>query len=153
MNLLDNPMWFIMIIAAVLAAIMAIVNKVLVDQDRVKEIQTEMKAHNKKLMKASREKNQEELEKLNRDKPRIAQMQQELMKMQMPMFASMLPFFVVFYVLRSVANAQDWGQFMALPWDDIFALPLFGRKLSWLGWYIFCSLPFTSFFRKILGVR
>lgn len=31
-------------------------------------------------------------------------------------------------------------------------LPFIGKTLGWLGWYILISIPFTQFFRKMLGV-
>lgn len=152
MNILNYPMIFIMIVAAIIAVLMALITKLLVDQKRVKEIQEQVKVHNKKLMKATREKNQEEIDKLNKDKPRIMQMQSELMKMQMPVFMAMFPFIIVFFLLRQLATSMGWGQFMALP-SDPYEWPMFGQQLGWFGWYLICSLPFNSFFRKALGVR
>ncbi|MFB6089099.1 MAG: hypothetical protein ABEK36_04950, partial [Candidatus Aenigmatarchaeota archaeon] len=32
------------------------------------------------------------------------------------------------------------------------SLPFIGKTLGWLAWYILLSMPFTQFFRKILGV-
>lgn len=160
--IMSYPTYLILGIAIVISLILTIVNLVLVDQERMKEINKKVKSYNKKLMKATKEQNDEELKKLKSRKPAITKMQQELMKMQMPMFLSMLPFFVVFLLLRRVAEAQAWGEFMLFPWcstwaaanaDKCFALPLFGNSLGWLGWYIICSLPFTSFFRKMLGVQ
>lgn len=154
MSFLDYPLFFIMSISIVLSLILTVVNKVLVDQERVKEIQEKVKAYNKKLMKATRENNQEEKTKLEKEKPNIMKLQSELMKMQMPVFASMLPFFVVFFLMRKLAVSMEWGAFVNLP--SILHLPFLGLgdgTLTWLGWYILCSLPFTSLFRKVLGVR
>ena len=151
LDLLAYPMYFIMVVAAVLSFTLALINKVLIDQDRMNEIQNDVKVYNKKLMKATREKDQKVIDKLNKEKPNIMAMQNEMMKMQMPMFASMLPFFVVFYVLRTVATGQNWGEFMQLPFT-INILNI-GNSFTWLGWYILCSLPFTVLFRKFLGVR
>lgn len=152
MNLVQYPMYFIMVVSIVLSMILTLVNKLLIDQERMKEIQKRVTAYNKKLMKATKAQDKEELDQLGKEKPQIMKMQSEMMKMQMPMFASMLPFFVVFFLLRRLADNMEWGQFMALPTDP-FTWPLFGAGLTWLGWYILCSLPFTSLFRKVLGVR
>lgn len=161
-KMLSNPTYFIMGVAILISLILTLVNMFVINQKRMKEINSEVKAYNKKLMKATRKNNQEELDKLKKKKPQIMQLQQELMKMQMPMFLSMLPFFVVFLLLRRLAEAQAWGEFLLFPWcpslaaasaGTCFALPLFGASLGWLGWYIVCSMPFTSFFRKLLGVQ
>lgn len=34
-----------------------------------------------------------------------------------------------------------------------FTLPFFGNTIGWLGTYILVAIPFTQFFRKILGVE
>ncbi len=153
MNILQYPTAFILIVAIIISALLTVVNKVVIDQKRMKEINTKVKAYNKRLMKATREKNEPELQRLAKEKPVIMQMQQELMKMQMPLFISMIPFFIVFYLLKILANAQNWGQWLLFPWHASLSLPLFGRDLGWLGWYVVCSMPFTSFFRKLLGVQ
>ncbi len=150
----EHAMLFIFLITVVITAIMTIVNKVLVNQERLKEIQKYVADHNKRNMKAIKEKNEEEMKKLSDEKPKIMQMQSEMMKMQMPMFAAMLPFFVVFIVLGKIAATQNWGEFMTLPWGN--AIPIWGLangKLGWLGWYIFCSVPLTSVFKKVMGVN
>ena len=88
---------------------------------------------------------------LNKDKAKVMQLQSEMFKMQLPIFASILPFFLVFALLRSLAASHQWGDFITLP----FNVPILGigASLTWLGWYIICSLPFTALFRKFLGVR
>ena len=146
-----DPLIFISIISGVASAILAILNKLLVDQDRLKEIQKYVADHNKRQMKAFKEKNDAELKALEPEKAKVMQMQHEMMKMQMPVFASLLPFFAVFIVLGKIADANAWGEFITLPWGS--AIPLFGMKngeLGWLGWYILCSFPLTTAFRKAL---
>jgi len=149
LGILEYPLFFIMGVAIVLSAILTIVNKLLVDQNRMKELQAETKKYQKRLMAATKAGDQEELKKIEKDKPKINQMQSEMMKMQMPIFASMLPFFVVFYILRTWADKAAWGEFVMLP----FKMPIAGTTMTWLGWYIMCSLPFSTFFRKVFGVR
>ncbi|HIK01494.1 TPA: DUF106 domain-containing protein [archaeon] len=150
MSILASPMYFIMVVSAVLTLILSLVNKVFTDPDRMKEIQATMKSYNKELMAATRAKDNEKLEKLQKDKPKISQMQQEMMKMQKPIFLSMIPFLVVFYFLGKLATGQGWGEFIQLP----FTISLFsvGNDLTWIGWYMWCSLPFTMLFRKALGI-
>ena len=146
-----DPLVFIFIISGVASAILAILNKMLVDQDRLKEIQKYVADHNKRQMKAHKEKNDAELKALEPGRAKVMQMQHEMMKMQMPVFASLLPFFAVFIVLGKIADANAWGEFITLPWGS--AIPLFGMKngvLGWLGWYILCSFPLTTAFRKAL---
>lgn len=150
-DLFAYPMYFIMVVSAVISLILALVTKVLIDQDRMKDIQKEVKVYNQKLMKATREKDQKVLDKLGKEKSKIMGLQNEMMKMQMPMFASMLPFFVVFYFLRQFATAQGWGEFIMLPF--MINVLNIGNSFTWLGWYILCSMPFTVLFRKFLGVR
>lgn len=150
-HILNYPMLFIMVIAMVLSAIMAIVNTVLIDQKRMKEIQIDVKKHNKELIKATKAQDQDTLKRLEKEKPRINQLQGEMMKMQMPMFAAMLPFFVVFIVLRNLTDSLQLGEFVELP--AIIRGGWWGNTWTWLGWYIICSLAFSTLFRRILGVK
>ena len=150
----ENAMLFIFIIGVVASAILTIVNKLLVNQARVKEIQGYVSDYNKKLMQATKEKNEETIKALDGEKQKVMQMQSEMMKMQLPVFAALIPFFIVFGVLGKVATSHQWGEFINLPWGS--AIPLFGLangKLGWLGWYIFTSIPMTSVFRRALGVN
>jgi len=151
MNLLHQPVLFIGIISIVMSSILTLVNKVIVDQGRMKEIQKRVSSYNKTLMKATKANDQAKVAEMNKEKPQIMQMQQEMMKMQMPMFMSMVPFIIVFMLLKKLAVAMDWGVIIQLP----FNLPILGinNSFTWLGWYILCSLPFTALFRKILGVK
>lgn len=148
-----SPLPFIFLVAVVVSAILAILNKVLVNQERMKEIQKHVGDYNKRYMKAVREKNEAELKQMEGEKQKVMQMQHEMFKMQMPVFASLMPFFVVFIVLGKIADANAWGEFIKLPWGS--ALPLFGFKngtLGWLGWYILSSFPMTTAFRRALGM-
>lgn len=148
-----NPLYFIALISAVASAILTILNKLLVDQDRMKEIQKYVKDYNKRYMKAVKEKNTEEQKQLDNEKSKMMQMQHEMMKMQMPVFASLLPFFAVFILLGKINDANAWGEFVNLPWGSL--VPLFGfanGKLGWLGWYILSSFAFTTGFRKALNL-
>ena len=151
MNIPIDPIYFILIISAVISLTLTLVNKLVVDQNRLKEIQKEVKEHNKKLMKANREKDQASIDKLTKDKARVMELQSEMMKMQMPVFASTFPFIIVFFLLKKLALSMAWGAFVLLP----FNVPILniGNSFTWLGWYIMCSLPFTSLFRKILNVN
>jgi len=151
MNLLHQPVLFIAIVSIVMSSILTLVNKVIVDQGRMKEIQKRVSSFNKTLMKATKANDQAKVTELNKEKPQITQMQQEMMKMQMPMFMSMVPFIIVFMLLRRLADAMAWGVIIQLP----FNIPVLGinNSFTWLGWYILCSLPFTALFRKILGVK
>ena len=117
----------------------------------MKEIQKKVSGFNKEIMRATKAKDTAKVAELNKDKPQIMQMQQEMMKMQMPMFMSMVPFILVFMGLKRLAVSMDWGVIIQLP----FNLPILGinNSFTWLGWYILCSLPFTALFRKVLGVR
>ena len=148
-----NPLFFIFLVAGVVSALLAIINKVLVDQNRLKEIQKFVSEYNKRYMKAAKEKNEAELKQLEGDKQKVMQMQHEMFKMQMPVFASLLPFFVVYIVLGKISVASGWGEFINLPWGSF--IPFLGfenGKLGWLGWYILSSFPLTTLFRKALGL-
>ncbi len=148
-----NPLFFIAAISAVASAILTILNKLLVDQDRMKEIQKYVKDYNARYMKAVKEKNTEEQKQLDTEKPKMMQMQHEMLKMQMPVFASLLPFFAVFILLGKIDGANAWGEFVNLPWGSF--IPFLGfenGKLGWLGWYILSSFSFTTAFRRALNL-
>lgn len=150
----EHAILFIFLVGVMASAILTIINKLLVNQGRMKEIQKYVSDYNKKLMKATKEKDEVTIKALDGEKQKVMQMQGEMMKMQLPVFASLIPFFVVFYVLGNISTSNNWGEFIKLPWGS--AVPLFGMangKLGWLGWYILTSIPMTSLFRKALGVN
>jgi len=94
----ENAMLFIFLVAVVASAILTIITKLLVNQGRMQEIQKYVKEYNKKLMAATKAKDEAALKNLEGEKDKVMQMQGEMMKMQMPVFGAMIPFFVVFAV-------------------------------------------------------
>ncbi len=149
----ENAMLFIFIIGIIAAATLTILNKVLVNQERMKEIQKYVSDYNKKLMAATKSKDEAELKNLEGEKSKVMQMQSEMMKMQLPVFASIIPFFAVFAVLGSISDSNQWGQFINLPWGGAISfLGLEDGKLGWLGWYIMTSIPMTTLFRRVLSL-
>ena len=80
MGLLQSPILLVGMISAVLSLILTLVNKVIVDQGRMKEIQKKVSSFNKELMRATKANDQAKVAEMNKEKPQVMQMQQEMMK-------------------------------------------------------------------------
>lgn len=126
---------------------MAITAKV-VDQGEMKTLKEKMAKYQEKVKAAQQENDTKELNKASKE---MMGLQSTMMSKSMkPMLYTMLPIIVLFGWLRQYPDLQNFvngqGYLIMLP----FALPFFGTKLGWLGWYIMCSFPTSSLMRKAL---
>jgi len=113
-----------------------------VDVKKMRALQNEMKEHRKKIMQSAKsgQKDQES----STSQSRMMEIQQELMKLQTPMFLTMVPIIFVFIWMREAF--AGFGDVITLP----YSLPIWGNSLGWLGWYILASFPISMFLRKLL---
>lgn len=144
---INNPLWEILVIAIMVSLIITGMQKKLVDQERAKYLQKEVQSFNKELLSAHKNKDDKLVKQLQKKQPAIMEMQKEMMmKMQLPLFASMIPVLIIFMWIKH--SYSGFGDFIMVP----FYLPFNWAPLGWLGWYIFCSMPATIAMKKILRV-
>lgn len=136
----------IVVMAIIVAVISAWFTKKFVDQKRMKEIQAELNKHTKLLREAHKTQDQKKIDEAKKGEGKMYEMQSELMRMQFPMFYSLIPVIILFLWMQ---QAFGTGDIVSLP----FTLPYWNKAvLGWLGWYIFSSLPMNLLARKIMRV-
>jgi len=135
----------IIALAIIINLISSGLTKRFVDTHKMKSLQQEMKDHRKVVM-ASAKNGGEKDKKTNESEARLMEIQQELMKHQMPMFYTIIPIIFVFMWMK-VAFA-DVETLITLP----YTLPIWGNTLGWLGWYILSAMPASILIRKLLRI-
>jgi len=131
------------LISVGLSLLLALLYKFLVNQGEAKRVKEEMKFYREKISKAQKEGNTTEVSKMSSDMLKASQKQLRLtMK---PMLASLLIFGVVLSWLGSV--------YVNVVFPLPFNAPFAGTDLSWFWWYVIVTVPFSIFFRKLLGVE
>ncbi|MEN6329463.1 MAG: EMC3/TMCO1 family protein [Methanobacteriaceae archaeon] len=162
-----GPIVTIFIIAAVVAFFITLVNKLLVDQDRLEAMQKEMKVYQSEMMAAQKSGDQAQMEKMKKKQAEFMKLQQEMMGNSFkPMIVTMVPILLVFWWMATVPAITNF--YMVIPTVTYYTLlvPLFHMfyhpsafvpagvmAIEWLGWYILCSFSFSLVFRKYLGMK
>ena len=75
-----GPMLFIMVVAIILAFVITIANKLLVDQDRLQYLQKEMKVFQQEMNEARKSNDPKALEKMQKKQMEFMDIQKEMMK-------------------------------------------------------------------------
>ena len=143
-----NVMLGIMFSAVLISAVILLITKKMVDQEKMRKYKAKIQEYQKK-MREAREKN--DTATLNKVNAEMMKIQKEMMSMSMkPMLYTFLPIILIFNWLRYYRYLNDFivanGYIVALP----FALPHVGTTLGWFGWYILCSFPSSSILKVIM---
>ncbi len=162
-----GPMLAIMIIAIVIAFVITVANKYLVDQDRLQYLQGEMKEYQQEMMEARKSNDSKALEKIQKKQAEFMDIQKEMMTNSFkPMIVTFIPILLVFWWIS--ANPLLNKFYLELPALVYYLLlvPLFHMiyhpsewvpagimAIEWLGWYILCSFAFSLIFRKLMGLK
>ena len=126
-----------------LSFVLAILYRVLTNPEEIRRIKANMKEVQAKVKRAQKSGDTDQVSALTSEM--LKGSQKQFTQNMKPMIVSMLIFFVFIGFLR----AQYQGTWVPLP----FSVPFFGSVIGWFKWYIVVTLPFTLFFRKIMGVE
>jgi uncharacterized membrane protein (DUF106 family) len=166
-----NPMFGaiigVFIIATIVAFVITLANKLLVDQDRLQFLQKEMKDYQQEMMKAQKSGDAEAMAKVQKKQSEFMNIQKEMMFNSFkPMIVTFLPIIIVFYWMAQNPLLSPSHMFVQLPTFAYYALlvPLFHMfyhqspgvpimAIEWLGWYILCSFAMSILFRKFMGLK
>ncbi len=154
-------MAFLAALSLLINAATILVNRRLVDQEKLREYMVKVREFDQLRLQALREKDPKVKKKLEAQVKRrervIAPIKSELLKMQlMPTALLMIPMIVVFYVLR--------GMYLEIPIVALpFPLPLQGLfhrgsvmsgwELGYIGFYMLFSLTTSVILNKLLGMQ
>lgn len=161
-----GPMLAIVIIGATISLITSVAQKLLVDQDRLIYLQSEMKEFQQEMMEARKKNDPQALEKMQKKQMEFMSKQKEMMTMSFkPMIVTMLPILIIFWWISQ--NPLFTSMIVKLPQFAYYvllvpiwhALPFYGGappvefSITWLGWYILSAFGFSFLFRKLLGIK
>ena len=136
------------IISSLITAGITLINRKFTDVKASKDIKKKIDSERAKMLEAQKE---EDKEKMDKHMKKMMDINSEYMKMMTkPMMISILvsAFLLIFIFpwLNAVYAGQLVGTFPAF-------LPLIGGKtISWIVWYIVCSLVVSIALRKVLGM-
>ena len=133
-----DPFYTILIVAFLVSLIITIFNKMLIDQNLMKELKKDIKKYQAEL-----KKNKDNLEKVKEIQPKMMNLSMKQIKMTFrPMKYYFIPILIVFSWLRKTMEGKIILSFGFWPYN-----------LGWLGTYIIFSIFFSTFLRKILKLN
>jgi len=128
----------ILVYTLALSLVVAILYKLLTNQDEMKKVKEEMKYFKERADQARKDGDTTKMNQYTNDMLKISSKQfKHTMK---PMFASMFVFIIVL------------GWFGVAFGEVLINTPFAGFQLSWFYWYIIIAIPATMVFRKLMGV-
>ena len=131
-----------LLIALIMTFVITLFFRFLIDQNKAKEIKDKVK----ELQAQAKEFQKENPEKANNIFSEIMKLNGKQMRMS---FKAMIPVFIIAALVFPWIAATFEGPVVLLP----FSLPYFEADFGWLMWYLLISIPFSTLFRKILGVN
>ncbi len=166
-----NPAFTLMvgvfIIATIVAFIITLANKLLVDQDRLQFLQKEMKVFQQEMMQAQKSGDPKVMKDAQKKQSEFMEIQKEMMFNSFkPMIVTFVPIIIVFYWMAQ--NPHITSFYVVLPALAYYGLlvPVFHMfyhpsafvphnimAIEWLGWYILCSFAMSLIWRKFLGLK
>ncbi|MDI9623914.1 MAG: EMC3/TMCO1 family protein [Methanothermobacter sp.] len=161
----QNPILTIFIIATIIAFIITLANKLLVDQERLQELRREMQEFQQEVMEARKSTDIKALEELQEKQMEFMDKQREMMTMSFkPMIVTFLPIILVFYWMAqhpyiskaTIILPQVAYYVLLVPiWHMFYKMPAGSPAyaIGWLGWYILCSFAMSQIFRKFMGLK
>lgn len=176
----NNPMFGaivgVFLISTIIAFLITLANKLLVNQDRLQFLQGEMKEYQQEMMQAQKSGDPKALKKIQSRQEEFMEIQKEMMFNSFkPMIVTMVPILLIFYWMTGsplLSGPIYDGQVMyvQLPIFGyyVFLVPFFQwlaaffypvgavtpfATIGWLGWYILVSFAMSTVFRKLLGLK
>lgn len=145
----------VFVCSVVLSFVISVIYRVLTDPEKIRRLKDEAKFYNKKVKKAQKSGNKEEIDRYTGEMLKASQKQ---MKMTMkPMFASMILFFFILGSFHTMFADVVVQLPFAIPlptWEMAgFPFVALATQLNWFWWYVIITLPCTIIFRKALGVE
>lgn len=144
----EHAMLVILVLSILIAFVITLVNKHTVDWERVKQAKARMKAWQKEMRDAYREKDMKRIHKLKTEQGGLMQEQKAVMAATFrPMVFYMIPYFLMWWWLNSIFS----GWVVAwLPFN--LPLPFFGTlaSMGFLSWYLITYFGFAQLWRRFL---
>lgn len=143
-----NMLFGVLVMSVFVSTIIMVITAKVQDQKALKKLKEKLSKLQEKLKAAQKKNDTKQANKMSKE---MMSLQSTMMSNTMkPMLYTFVPIIIIFGWVRQYPDLQNFieiqGYLISLP----FALPHWGSKLGWLGWYILCSFPASSLIRKIL---
>ncbi len=160
-----NPIFTIFLISTLIAFVITLANKLLVNQERLEKLRKEMQEFQQEMMEARKTNDLRALEKLQNEQMEFMDKQREMMTMSFkPMIVTFVPIILVFYWMAqhpyiskaTIILPQVAYYVLLVPiWHMFYKMPPGSPEyaIGWLGWYILCSFAMSQIFRKFMGLK
>lgn len=164
----NNPVLTVFVISAAVSLLTVTAQKLLVDQDKMNEMQERSKEFNKELREAQASGDGKKMAKLQAQQMEMMQDQSEVMKMSFrPMIVTMIPILLIFaWMWQSVIKdiiivlppAVYYCTFTPLfhafgQWIYGGAITTVPYGIGWLFWYFICTFGMSQIIRKFMGFK
>lgn len=157
-----NPIITVFIIASAIALFIVILQKLLIDYDKMTEMQDKMKEIQTELREAQKAGDPKAIAKVQKKQMEFMPMQKDLMMMQFrPTLITMIPILLIYYgmlgnpaISHMVVNiAPSQFYLLLMPLWNIFWTQTNPLTINFFGWYILCSFAMSFVFRRVLGLK
>ena len=149
--------YFIILFNILIAVLMSLLTKTLINVEKISRHQKEIKVHNDNKKKAMDTADKKLWQKVQRREEYIKKIQSEMMIQQMkPMLVWFIPITMIFFLMRSafINIPIAWMPFRFPEiWIIIQNLKYYGN-LTWMGftgWYFLTSVGLGNFVRRFMG--
>jgi len=159
MNVLHIPgsTYFIILFNVLIAVLMSLLTKALVDVETISRHQKEIKVHNDNKKKAMDTADKKLWQKVQRREDYIKKIQSEMMLKNMrPMLVYFVPITIIFFLMRSafVNVPIAWMPFRFPEIPIIIQNLKYLGNLTWMGftgWYFLTSIGLGNYVRRFMG--
>lgn len=135
-----DPAIEILLFSIMISIVSALLNKKLVNQDRMTEIKKKIKDFQTRYNEAKKSGDQNLIKKLEEEQKEVLGLTKEMMSNSFkPLLYTFLPFMILLYFLSSAYGSLG----------NIMTLPIFNWELNWLWWYILVSVATAIVFELI----
>ncbi|BDZ69055.1 DUF106 domain-containing protein [Methanobacterium ferruginis] len=160
-----GPMLGVFVISTIVAFFITLANKLLVDQERLQHVQTEMKGFQQEMMAAQKSGDPKAMAEVQKKQSEFMKLQQEMMMNSFkPMIVTMVPILLIFWwmaaqpaINKLVVELPSFVYYVLFVWlfhmfyHQSPGVPI--MAIEWLGWYILCSFAMSMIFRKFMGLK
>ena len=164
----NNPVLTVFVISFIISLLTVTAQKLLVDQDKMNEMQAKSKALQKELRAAQASGDTKEMAKVQAKQMDMMQDQSEIMKMSFrPMIVTMIPILLIFAwmwqsTIRNLIVVFPPAVYYCTltPLFHSLGQMLYGGNITtipygvgWLWWYFICTFGMSQIIRKFMGFK
>jgi uncharacterized membrane protein (DUF106 family) len=167
----NNPIFTVFLISMIVAFVITLANKLLVDQNRLEELKKEMQEFQQQMMEVRKSGDNAAMNKMQQQQMEFMGKQKEMMFMSLrPMVVTFIPIIIVFYwmshephILKTIVILPQvayyvlvvpfWQYVASILYHNTAGIPVPAGAIGWLGWYILVSFAMSQIFRKLMGLK